>query len=125
MRRDATWRKVRLAAAWGAAGVVSAAIAMPAFAAAIFENPIKAESIAGLLADLLKFFVRVATVVCVIGIVWSGFLFVKAQGNEEELKRAKRAFFYSLVGTLLMLGAEVISQAIGQSIKQISSGKSK
>lgn len=105
-------------AAWLAAGAL-VSVPMIAAAEATFSNPVKATSIAGLLTDVLKFFVRVATVACVIGIVWSGFLFVKAQGNEEELKRAKQAFFYALVGTLLMLGAEVIAQAIGKTIEEI------
>lgn len=111
---------LRKTAAWLAAAALVAAATAPAFAVeATFSNPIKADSIAGLLADVLKFFVRVATVVCVIGIVWSGFLFVKAQGNDEQLAKAKRAFFFSLVGTLLMLGAEVIAQAIRKTIDEI------
>ncbi len=87
---------------------------------ATFENPITANSIPQLLGMLLKFAVRVATVLCVIYLIWSGFLFVKAQGNEEELKRAKSAFFYALIGTMLMLGAEVIAQAIAKTVQDIS-----
>jgi hypothetical protein len=107
-------------------GVAAALVMLPAVASAeaTFSNPIQAQSIAGLLTDVLKFFVRVATVVCVLGIVWSGFLFVKAQGNDEQLAKAKRAFFFSLVGTLLMLGAEVLAQAIGKTVEQIAGRRS-
>lgn len=109
----------RTALAWTAAALIGALPLVAAAAGATFSNPVKAESISALLASLLEFFVRVATVVCVLYIVWSGFLFVKAQGNEEELKKAKQAFFYALIGTLLMLGAQVISTAISNTINQI------
>ncbi len=113
---------LRRAAAYAAAASL---VALPILASAsagvaVFENPIKAESIEMLLTMLLKFFVRVATVLCVIYMIWSGFLFVKAQGNEKELETAKRAFFFALIGTVLMLGAEVIATAIGRTVEDIS-----
>jgi hypothetical protein len=101
-------------------------VALPALALAAgctsgqFCNPIKANSIVELLTMLLQFFVRVATVVCVLFLIWSGFLFVKAQGNEEELAKAKRAFFYAVIGTVLMLGAEVIAEAIKRTVQDIA-----
>lgn len=107
----------RAAACTLALGV--AAFPLVAAAGGVFENPIGANSIVELLTMLLKFFVRVATVVCVIFIIWSGFLFVKAQGNPEELQRAKRAFFFALIGTVLMLGAEVIAEAIRRTVADI------
>ena len=109
----------RVTLAWTVAISLFALPIVAAAAGATFKNPVQAESISALLSALLQFFVRVATVVCVLYIVWSGFLFVKAQGNEEELKKAKQAFFYALIGTLLMLGAQVISTAISNTINQI------
>lgn len=115
--------KLRLAAAYALA-FSAAALPLVALAdgssGATFSNPIKANSITELLTMMLKFLVRVATVLCVVYMIWSGFLFVKAQGNEEELKTAKRAFFYAVIGTVLMIGAEVIAQAIGKTVQDIS-----
>lgn len=106
--------------AYAAAAAVTALPLVAAASTAQFQNPIKANSVEELLVAILKFAVRIATVVCVLGIVWSGFLFVKAQGNEEGLKKAKRAFFFSVIGTILMLGAEVIATAIQKTISSIS-----
>jgi Type IV secretion system pilin len=113
---------LRRAAAYAAALSLAAVplLAAASNGVAVFENPIKAESITELLSMLLTFFVHVATVLCVIYMIWSGFLFVKAQGNEKELETAKRAFFYALVGTILMLGAEVIATAISKTVADIS-----
>lgn len=86
----------------------------------LFQNPISANTIPQLLGMLLKFAVRVATVIAVVYLIWSGFLFVKAQGKPEEIERAKRAFFFAVIGTMLMLGAEVIAQAISKTVQDIS-----
>jgi hypothetical protein len=112
-------RVAAYAAAAGASALPLVALADNYCAPGQFCNPIEADSIVELLAMVLKFFVRVATVVCVLFLIWSGFLFVKAQGNEEELNKAKRAFFYAVIGTVLMLGAEVIAQAIAKTVKDI------
>lgn len=113
---------LRRAAAYSAALSIAAApfLAGASSGVAVFENPIKAESITELLSMLLTFFVHVATVLCVIYMIWSGFLFVKAQGNEKELETARRAFLYAVIGTVLMLGAEVIATAISKTVEDIS-----
>ena len=110
---------LRQVAACLAALLVAGAPALAYAGGGVFPNPIEAESIVQLLAMLLKFFVRVATVVCVLFLIWSGFLFVKAQGNPEELEKAKRAFFYAVIGTILMLGAEVIAEALRRTIESL------
>lgn len=117
-------KKLRTATAYAAA-ISLAALPLVALAdinpsGVNFQNPIKAESIQQLLAMLLKFFVRVATVLCVIYMIWSGFMFVKAQGNEKDLETAKRGFLYAVIGTVIMLGAEVIATAISKTVADIS-----
>ena len=59
-------------------------------------------------------------VVVVIYIIYSGFLFVTARGNETKLATAKRAFMYAVIGTAILLGAWAISLAIKATIGQIT-----
>ena len=77
------------------------------------ENPIKG---AGSLEDLLKLFIdaiiRLGSVVVVFMIIYSGFLFVKAQGNESELTKAKNTFLWTVIGAVILLGARAISAMI-------------
>lgn len=80
------------------------------------ENPLKAKSIVLLLNALLDIVVQVGIPVIAIFIVYSGFLFVKAQGNESKLSEAKQTLFYTVIGAAIVLGALVISQVIEQTI---------
>lgn len=62
----------------------------------------------------------VGGVIAVIFIIYSGFLFVTAQGNETKLATAKKAFLYAAIGTAILLGAWAISLAIESTINQIT-----
>jgi hypothetical protein len=59
-------------------------------------------------------------VIAVIYIIYAGFLFVTASGNEAKLKTAKTAFLYAVIGTAILLGAWAISEAVKGTIGQIT-----
>jgi len=48
----------------------------------------------------------------VLMIIYSGFLFVTARGDEQQITRAKNTFFWAIVGGAVLLGAEVLANAI-------------
>ncbi len=75
-----------------------------------------------------KFIEAVINIVLIVGIpivvlaiIYTGFLFVKAQGNPEEITKAKSALMYTLIGATLLLGAFVIANAIGKTVDEIKS----
>lgn len=78
------------------------------------------------LPDFIKAIIQIVLVVgipvLVLAIIYSGFLFVKAQGNPGELEVAKRSLLYTVIGGALLLGAFVIATAIGQTVKDIGGG---
>jgi len=59
-------------------------------------------------------------VVAVLAIIYSGYLFVTAVGNEEKLKTAKMTLWYSVIGTAILLGAWVIATGIEATINQLT-----
>jgi type IV secretory pathway VirB2 component (pilin) len=63
----------------------------------------------------------VGGVIAVIYIIYAGFLLVTARGDEKKLSDGKRAFFYAAIGTLILLGAWAIAQAIEGTINQLIS----
>ena len=76
--------------------------------------------------DIPSFISKILTVVVDIGvpiitlaIIYTGFLFVKSQGNSEELTKAKKTLLYTIIGAALLLGAFVISQAIKGTVDEI------
>lgn len=83
------------------------------------DNPISVGSFPEFIALLLKIAVQIGFPIAVLFIIYSGFLFVKAQGNETELTKAKKALTWTIIGTAVLLGASVISYAIQNTINQL------
>ena len=46
---------------------------------------------------------------------------MKAQGNPEELTKAKEALLYSLIGAAVLLGAWAITKVVFDTVKSLAS----
>ena len=88
------------------------------------NNPLNPtfSSIPNFIAGALKVLVMVALPIISLFIVYSGFLFVAAQGNEEKLSKAKSNLMYVIIGAILILGAWVIATLIGGTVSQLMTG---
>jgi hypothetical protein len=53
-------------------------------------------------------------------VIYTGFLFVSAQGNTEKLQKARTAFFYTVIGALIILAAAAIAELIQGTVDQIT-----
>ena len=82
-------------------------------------NPLKSQSILELLTALLNVIVQVGIPLIALAIVYAGFLFVKAQGNESELSEAKKTLYWTVIGAAIVLGALVISQVIQATVVKL------
>jgi len=65
---------------------------------------------------ILEVVLKIGIPVAAMFIIYSGFLFVKAQGNPEELKKAKSAFTYAVIGTAILLGSWLLATGIESTI---------
>lgn len=83
------------------------------------QNPTSVDGIADFVALVLKVMVMVALPVISFFIVYSGFLFISAQGNPEGLSKAKTNLMYVIIGAALILGAWVIATMIGGTVSQV------
>lgn len=90
-----------------------------AFAQGVFDNPLGYNTIDSFLRAVLNAVVTIAFPIIVLFLVYAGFLFVSAQGDQEKLKTAKKIFLWTIVGALLILGAEALSIAIEGTIEEI------
>lgn len=89
------------------------------------ENPIGPngpQNIPDFIAKAIDVVLVIGVPIIVLSIIYSGFLFVQAQGNSEKLKTAKKALLYSIIGAVLLLGAFVIANAIGKTVEDIKKG---
>jgi len=61
---------------------------------------------------ILDLIAKIGYPVIVLAIIYSGFLFVKAQGKPEEIKTARNAILWTIIGALVIIGAQAIGYAI-------------
>lgn len=84
------------------------------------QNPIKYGTFSEFVAAVTRAAVDILLPFVVLAFIYSGFLFVRAQGNETELEHAKSAIKWSVVGAFILLGAWGFAQIIGQTVSTIT-----
>ncbi|MFZ2484739.1 MAG: hypothetical protein WAX80_00520 [Minisyncoccia bacterium] len=90
---------------------------------ATLPNPFKA-GVGNSLFSLMKAIVDnillpIGGVLAVMAFIYSGFLYVMAQGNESKLATAHKALLYTSIGTAILLGSWVLANVICQTIGQL------
>ena len=86
-----------------------------------FENPFKVgNTLPELLASIIeKVIFPIGGILAVLAFIYSGFLYVTAQGDTGKIKTAHTALLYAAVGTAVLLGAQLIANVIGGTIDQL------
>ena len=81
---------------------------------ATIRNPLgdNNTSVSDLLIKIMNLVATVGAVVVVFFIIYSGFKFVTARGNESEVTKAKEIFFATIIGGAILLGADVIANVV-------------
>lgn len=83
-------------------------------------NPLNnINSLPDLLTAILKGVVEIGSIFLTVMLVYVGFLFVAAQGNAEKLSSARSALIWTIIGGLILLGAEAISLVIQSTVKTL------
>ncbi len=94
---------------------------MPAAAQGVqLKNPMAVNSIQELLEALIGIIIVFATPIIIFFIVYAGFLYVTARGNEQTITQANRALLYAIIGGLLILGAFALITIITNLISAVA-----
>ena len=80
------------------------------------RNPLKSKSLTGFFNSILEVIMVFAVPLIVFFIIYAGFLYVTAQGNETTISKAHKALLYAVVGGLIILGAKIILEVISGTI---------
>ena len=62
----------------------------------------------------------IAPIVLTLALLYTGFMFIMAQGKEQELARAKNMFFFVIIGGILLLGAYVILEVLVNTVDELT-----
>jgi len=87
------------------------------------KNPLgeNLKDIPSFVKKMIEIVLTVGIPVLVLFLIYTGFLFVEAQGNKSKLETAKKSLANALIGGALLLGAFVIAEAIGKTVDEIKS----
>ncbi len=86
--------------------------ACPSSPSGFLPNPLCSQTFADLIANIAKIVAEIGLPIAAIAIIYAGFLFVTAGGNEEKVTKARKTFYWTILGTALLLGAWAIAEAI-------------
>ncbi|HEY4521790.1 MAG TPA: hypothetical protein VJH05_01470 [Candidatus Paceibacterota bacterium] len=85
---------------------------------AAITNPLKADDIPALILSIAEFARNIGLPIAIIFIVYNGFLFVSARGDEKKLETAKAGIKWSLIGAALIVGASFLAEAVVNFVKE-------
>jgi hypothetical protein len=90
----------------------------------LIPNPLgpKVNSLPAFFNGIISICIQLGTIVSVLAIMYGGFLYVGAQGNEEQLAKAYKTITWALVGTAILLGARTIMVAVSDTVTQLGQG---
>ena len=80
-------------------------------------NPLQSTTILEFLENIIEVLLIFALPVIVFFIIFAGFKFVTAHGNESEITVAKTALTWAVVGGVIILGARLIIEVIQGTIR--------
>jgi uncharacterized membrane protein len=89
--------------------LLSATLAFAQGSPGQFASPIGPQNFSGIINAIVDVVIEVGIVVIILAIIYSGYLFVTAQGNDEKISTAKKTFYYVIIGTIILLGARQLS----------------
>jgi hypothetical protein len=80
------------------------------------------DTLPDLIIAILRVMIAVGFPVLVLMIVYTGFLFITAQGNKDGIEKAKTAFTWTVIGGAVLLGALAIAELLRATVEQIGAG---
>ena len=85
------------------------------------DNPLgtKTASIPAFLKSIITGATEIGAIVGALSIMYGGFLYATAQGDEEKLKKAKTTVTWAIVGMAVLIGATAIIAAVESTVKGV------
>lgn len=83
-------------------------------------NPIKYDTFSQFVEAVTKVAVNVLLPFVALAFIYTGFLFVKAQGKPTEITAAQTSLQYSVIGALILFGAWGFAKIIGTTVTTLT-----
>jgi len=88
-------------------------------------NPLgETNDLGALILKIVEGIAQVGYYVVVLFVIYSGFKFVAARGNDTKLKDAKQTFLYTVIGAAILLGATLLANVISGTVDELKTSAS-
>lgn len=87
-------------------------------------NPLGDITLWQLAIKIMNFIIEIGAIVIVFMVVYTGFKFVVARGNESALTEAKRMLLWTIIGAVILLGAKAITLGVCATVAALSTSAS-
>jgi hypothetical protein len=95
----------------------------PGTSATTLINPLQGgATLQGFLQQILQFVVKIGAIVVVLMLVFVGYKFVVAQGEPAKIAEARSMLLWTIVGALILLGAQALALGIQATVNALSAG---
>jgi cytochrome bd-type quinol oxidase subunit 2 len=84
------------------------------------ENPIGSGDLQSFLNKLLEVFIMLGAIIVVFFIIYAGLQYVLARGDVKQIEQAHKTLLWTVVGAAILLGAQVISTVIQNTVKELA-----
>ena len=84
-------------------------------------NPISVGTIPEFIQKVLEFIITIGLPILAMAIIYSGFLFITAQGAEAQITKAKNALLFAVIGGFILLGSWLIAGAVKEALTDLLS----
>lgn len=84
--------------------------------------PTQNTSLPELIGSLLNGLLSLVGVVFLVLVVWGGFLWMTARGNEQQVEKAKNLITSAIIGLIIVAGGYVITNFVLEQVLQATSG---
>lgn len=76
------------------------------------KNPLKVDSVGGLVQSFVEIFSYIVILFAVLMLVFVGLKFILARGNADEMKKLKDWLLWIVVGVAVVIGARIIIEVV-------------
>ncbi len=76
--------------------------------------------LASFLNSILDFVITIGSIIVILMLVYVGYLFVVARGNDSKITEARQALLWTVIGALVLLGAKAIAIGVCETVKSIT-----
>jgi type IV secretory pathway VirB2 component (pilin) len=86
-------------------------------------NPLTGGTLLGFLNNILNFITtKIAPIIIILMLVYIGFLFTTTSVNPENKQKAREYLLWTVIGALILLGAQAIALGIEATVQALSTG---